>query len=118
MNKKDKLCITSGLLIGAINGLFGGGGGMVAVPVLQRGLNYNSKEAHATAIYIIAPVCIAGAIAYIVGGFAKLNLIIPVSAGSVVGGLTGALSLKKMPTVWVDAIFIAVMLAAGIKMLI
>ena len=33
----------AGLLTGAVNGLFGGGGGMVAVPLLKNMLGYDEK---------------------------------------------------------------------------
>jgi hypothetical protein len=118
MNKNDKLRVVNGLAVGAVNGLFGGGGGMVAVPLLEKSLGYTRKQAHATAIYIIAPVCLTGSFVYIFNGFAKLNLIIPVSLGSIIGGIVGAIILKKLPPKIVDIIFIIIMLAAGIKMLL
>ena len=54
--------LTAGALTGAVNGLFGGGGGMIAVPLLGKMLGYEDKEAHATAIFVIAPVCAASAL--------------------------------------------------------
>ena len=38
--------IAAGSLTGAVNGLFGGGGGMIAVPVLGGWLGYPEKQAH------------------------------------------------------------------------
>ena len=66
--------ILSGALIGIINGLFGGGGGMIAVPVLIGLLGYPQKEAHATAIAVIAPVCAVSAAAYVFAGCASPRL--------------------------------------------
>lgn len=109
--------ILCGILIGLINGLFGGGGGMIAVPVLTNVLGYPQKQAHATAIAVIAPVCAVSAISYIIGGFARLNLLIPASVGNVAGGLIGARLLGKLPTFAVELCFICVMLAAGIRMM-
>ncbi len=108
---------SSGLLIGAANGLFGGGGGMIAVPLLTGALGFSDKCAHATAILIIAPVSLASAIIYIIKGFAVASLVIPVSVGATLGGLTGALLLDKLPKKAVNIIFIAVMFAAGARML-
>ena len=109
--------ITAGILTGAVNGLFGGGGGMVAVPLLEKMCAYKDKEAHATAIFIIAPVCAASALVYIINGFAALDVIIPAAVGSVAGGLAGALMLNKCPKTIINYIFIAVMFAAGVRML-
>lgn len=105
-----------GALIGAANGLFGGGGGMIAVPVLERALAYPQKQAHATAIFIIAPVCAVGAITYILGGYAQADVVIPAAIGNTVGGLLGAKLLGKLPEIWVNLTFIVLMLAAGLRM--
>ena len=55
--------------VGFINGFFGGGGGMVLVPLLEKVLGCPVKKSHATAIAIILPVSLAGAITYIISGF-------------------------------------------------
>ena len=39
----------TGVAVGAANGLFGGGGGMIAVPLLSGVMGYEEKAAHATA---------------------------------------------------------------------
>ena len=36
--------LTAGILTGAVNGLFGGGGGMVAVPILKGMLGYEERQ--------------------------------------------------------------------------
>ena len=107
----------AGVLTGAVNGIFGGGGGMVAVPLLSKMLGFDEKQAHATAIFIIAPVCVASAIIYIINGYADLDVIIPASLGTVAGGFLGAYFLSEFSTKAVNYIFIAIMFAAGIRML-
>ena len=107
----------SGLLIGAANGLFGGGGGMIAVPLLQGALGYSDKCAHATAILIIAPISVASSVIYIIRGYAIAELVIAVSVGATLGGLIGARLLGLLPQKAVNIIFIAVMFAAGARML-
>lgn len=91
---------------------------MIAVPLLSGAMNYREKAAHATAILIIAPVSLAGAIAYIISGFALPEVVIPAAVGMTAGGAAGALLLKGLPLAAVKAIFVAVMLAAGIRMVI
>ena len=118
MGKINKKAVWGGLGLGAINGLFGGGGGMIAVPVLSDVLAYPRKQAHATAILIIAPVCAISALTYILYGFIDLFIIIPAALGNVAGGLLGAEFLGKLPKFWVDAVFIAVMLVAGVRMVL
>ena len=109
--------ITAGVLTGAVNGIFGGGGGMVAVPLLSKMLGFEDKQAHATAIFVIAPICAASAVIYIINGYAVLDVIIPAAIGTVAGGFVGAYSLSKFSSSAVSYIFIAIMFAAGIRML-
>ena len=115
---KAKRHIFGGMLIGLVNGLFGGGGGMIAVPVLSKFSGYGQKQAHATAIAVIAPVCLVSSLGYIFGGWALPGIIIPAALGNVAGGAVGALLLGKLPPAVVSACFVAVMLAAGIRMMI
>ena len=119
MNAKSKNFkrVLAGWLTGAVNGLFGGGGGMVAVPILKNMLGYDEKRAHATAILVIAPVCLVSSITYIVNGYFIPSIVIPAAIGTAAGGMLGALMLDKLPTGIVNAVFIAVMIAAGVRML-
>ena len=110
--------ICGGALTGAANGLFGGGGGMIAVPLLAALPGYTQKSAHATAIAVIAPVCAVSAVFYLFGGFASADVIIPATLGNVAGGMIGAKLLGKLPSVVVNVLFLTVMLAAGIRMMI
>ncbi len=116
--KKNFKGILCGLLTGAVNGLFGGGGGMVVVPLLKNMLGYEEKRAHATAILVIAPVCAASAVTYIVNGYFDAGIIIPAAIGSVAGGFLGALALNKFPEFIVNIVFITVMLVAGVRMIL
>ena len=107
----------AGALTGAVNGIFGGGGGMIAVPLLSGLLGYEERQAHATAIFVIAPVCLASAIIYIINGYAVPDVIIPTAVGTVAGGFVGAYSLSKFSSSAVNYIFLAIMFAAGVRML-
>ena len=118
MKKKDKRAILGGLAVGGINGLFGGGGGMVAVPMLTGVLGYGQKQAHATAIFVIAPLCAVSVITYVINGYVDLSVVVPATVGNVVVGLLGAKFLGKLPKLFVQLTFIAVMLVAGIRMIV
>ncbi len=118
ISKKSIQRAGTGLLTGAANGLFGGGGGMLAVPLLTNLLGYDEKNAHATAILLIAPVCAISALVYIINGYFSASVAIPASVGSVAGGILGALALNKLPVLIVNILFVAVMLAAGIRLMI
>ena len=89
-------------LIGCVNGFFGGGGGMLCVPFLEKTAGLPTKKAHATAIAVIAPF---PQLWYSVGGVTA-------------GGIAGALLLKKLPSWLVGGVFALMMMAAGIKLMI
>ena len=118
MNKNAKKAVLGGFGLGFVNGLFGGGGGMIAVPMLTGVLGYPPKQAHATAILVILPVCAVSAITYILHGFIDLQILIPATVGNVAGGLLGGALLGKLPKFWVNLVFVAVMLSAGLRMVI
>lgn len=110
--------IITGAAVGAANGIFGGGGGMIAVPLLSGMMGLGGRSAHATAILVIAPVCLASAVVYVVSGYASLPVIIPSAIGMTAGGVLGAKLLGGLPLSVVRLIFVAVMLAAGIRMVL
>ena len=115
--KQKIYAILTGVSCGVINGVFGGGGGMIVVPMLTYLLKYEEKYAHATAILIILPLSIVSSIFYISFGNLELGLLLPVGVGVVAGGTAGALLLSKLSSKWIGIIFSLVMAAAGIKML-
>ncbi|MBQ8882418.1 MAG: sulfite exporter TauE/SafE family protein [Clostridia bacterium] len=119
MNKicKKGLTVIVALLIGFANGFFGGGGGMLLVPLLDKGLGCSVKKSHATAVAIILPVSLAGAITYIINGFAPVLETVITTGGCIAGGVVGALLLKKLPSGVVGIIFSLFMLASAVKLI-
>lgn len=93
--KKKAAMILAGLFIGAVNGLFGAGGGMLAVPCLTYIGSLDEKSAHATAIALILPLCLVSSIAYGVGASFENGVILPTVLGVTIGGILGACLLKN-----------------------
>ena len=113
---KEKFVMSiSGVFVGAINGLFGGGGGMIAVPILSLVLKKPTRVSHATAILIILPITIVSMIIYLVKGYFEPIETVVVGAGVVVGGLLGALLLGKLKSKVIGLIFSVLMLIGGIR---
>ncbi len=110
--------VMAGALAGFFNGLFGGGGGMIIVPMLIHLLACPQKKAHATAILIILPLSIVSGLFYLSFGVLNVNVAIPTGIGVVLGGIAGALLLSKLSSKWVLIIFSVVMAVAGFKMLL
>lgn len=108
--------ILLGGAVGAANGLLGGGGGMIAVPVLERFLP--SRAAHATAIALILPCSALSAAVYLFAGRIPFGIFLPVCIGVTAGGLFGARLLSRLSVRAIDLLFGALMLAAGVRMLL
>ena len=66
VNKKCFNAFT-GIAVGICNGFFGSGGGMIAVPMLEKG-GSEAKKAHATSIAITLPLSIISGLVYFKGG--------------------------------------------------
>lgn len=119
MKKIKKLHIAVfGAIIGVINGLLGGGGGMIVVPVLTKFFGFNQKEAQATAIFVILPISIASSIIYITHNSINFSNSWPAILSIIIGGVGGALLLNKLDNKVVRVIFIGLILISGVMMLI
>ncbi len=120
MGKKLKYALLAlfGALTGFVNGFFGGGGGMICVPLLIYAVKEPVKKAHATALLIILPVSLVSAIFYFSFGSLDLEVLLKSGIGVVAGGVLGALLLSKLSNDIIKLVFSAVMLAAGIRMLL
>jgi hypothetical protein len=117
--KKNLIIVLPALLVGFINGFFGGGGGMLAVPLLTYVLKLEQKKSHATAIAIILPLSLLSATLYFIIGNISYSPAIPfTSLGVLAGGIAGALLLKKISNKNLSFIFYLLMIAAGIYMVV
>ena len=116
MQKGKGKSVALGMGIGATNAVFGGGGGMLAVPALRL-LGHQEKQAHATAIAVILPVSALSFLWYFLGGMYDVNVLIPTAIGTVLGGLLGAKILGLLPQKAVAYVFAALQLLAGLWML-
>ena len=108
----------AGCAVGAVNGVFGGGGGMIVVPLLTGVGKKPPLVAHATAILVILPVCIASAAVYFANGWFDAELFVAVSIGMLAGGIAGAKLLGAVSPAAATLVFAAVMFAAGVRMLV
>lgn len=109
--------VACGVAVGAANSLFGGGGGMIAVPLLQK-TGLMEKRAHATAILLILPISLLSFLLYAMQGFYRPSVLIPTSLGVTAGGFLGAKLLGKMPDKAVRLVFAVLQMAAGVFLLL
>ena len=80
----------AGTAAGLANGLFGGGGGMVFLPILSRWGGLSQRKLYATCVGVIFPVCLVSAAVYLFRGELSLLAALPYLAGGLVGGWIGS----------------------------
>ncbi len=105
--------IACGGVVGVANSIFGGGGGMIAVPMLSK-TGLDEKRAHATAILVILPVSLLSFLLYAVKGTYDFSVLIPTALGVTIGGVLGAKLLGNLPTKAVNLAFAFLQLIAGL----
>lgn len=105
-----------GLVTGCTNGLFGSGGGTIAVPAMVLLLGADDHKAHATAISIILPLTIISAFFYINNHFVDWKLTLNVTLGGIAGGFIGAKLLGICPANILRKVFAAFMILAAFRM--
>lgn len=105
--------VVCGTVVGMANSLFGGGGGMIAVPLLTK-TGMDERRAHATAILVILPVSLLSFLFYFFRGLYDFSVLIPTAIGVTVGGSIGAKLLGKLPIKTVNLLFAVLQAAAGV----
>ena len=103
---------------GLANGLFGGGGGMVFLPILSRFGKLEQRKLYATCVGVIFPVCAVSAGVYIGRGGVALTAALPYVAGGLIGGALGGKLYGKVSTKFLKWLFAAFLFYAGVKYLL
>ncbi len=115
--KKKWLSVVAGVVSGFLNGLFGSGGGVVAV-MLLRPLLGDEKKAHASATLMILVLSVVSLALYAIYGQVEWADGLSFVPGGLVGAVLGAKFLKDVKTDKLKKIFGAVLVLSGAVMLI
>ncbi|MBE6990751.1 MAG: sulfite exporter TauE/SafE family protein [Ruminococcaceae bacterium] len=117
MNRTWKLRLT-GLAGGAVNGLFGGGGGMVLLPLLTRWCGVEPRRAFAGCVAVVLPLCALSAAVYGWRGALDWAAAWPYLAGGFIGGLIGGRVFEAVPVTWLRRLFAVFALYGGVRYLL
>ena len=112
INKKCFNALT-GIAVGICNGFFGSGGGMIAVPMLEKG--GSEAKAHATSIAITLPLSIISGLVYFKGGSLDFSQAVKFIPLGLAGAAVGAMLMKKLSNSLLKRIFGALMIIAGVR---
>lgn len=111
------LALALGLAVGVLLGLLGGGGSILAVPVLVYALGLPLSEAIPTSLLVIGVASATGAISGIRARMIEWRLAAVFAATGIVGTLVGSVLGAHLPESAVMIGFAAVMIVAGARML-
>lgn len=104
----------SGLCAGAVNGLFGAGGGMVLVPLLTAMSDLDETEIFPASISIILPICLVSLSVNMVNGLPWSDAL-PYLIGGGIGGVCAGIRGKKIPVKWLHRVLGVLILWGGIR---
>lgn len=118
MDKQRWQAIGCGLAAGAVNGLFGAGGGMLLVPLLQRFRLLEQRALFASALAIMLPMSMVSFGVYYLKGAVELGQALPYCVGGFAGGLIGGLVYRKIPTALLHRALGLLILWGGVRLLL
>ena len=102
---------------GAINGLFGAGGGMLLVPLLTLFSNIRDEEIFPTSVSIILPICVISLLFRAETVMTALHIGLPYLLGSIPGGLIAVYLSGRIPVKWLHRGLGILILWGGIRYL-
>ena len=114
MQTKWRYAIAGGLA-GIANGLFGGGGGSVLVPMLTGYCKLDQRRAFATSVAVILPLCALSAGIYLFRGGLDVKTALPYLIGGALGGWAGGKWFKGMKILWLKRVFGLLLIYRGVK---
>ncbi|MDR3724818.1 MAG: sulfite exporter TauE/SafE family protein [Terracidiphilus sp.] len=108
------LALLLGVLVGAVSGVVGIGGGILFVPALVWIYGMDQHKAQGTSLgALLAPVGILAFIEYYRKGNADIRIALLLAAGFLAGGYFGASWAQHIPDVLLRKVFALTLVAMG-----
>lgn len=113
-----------GLICGLLNGFFGSGGGVAAVPVIEYEQRRENpaipeeqaiKKAHASSVAVIFALSLTAAVAYYLSGGIDFKAAWSYIPFGIAGAVAGAIFLRKIKAEWLHRVFGALICAAAVR---
>lgn len=108
--------VLTGLFTGLLNGLFGAGGGLLAVPMLQK-CGLPARKAHATSLAVTLPLSVLSAVLLLTSGIqADVPSLLLTAAAGLPGAWIGARVLRRINPLLLKRIFGGVMIVSAVRL--
>lgn len=111
------IAVLIGLLIGAISGVVGIGGGILIIPALVWVFGMSQIRAQGTSLgALLAPVGLFAFLEYYRRGHADLRIAVLLGIGFLAGGYFGAVAAQHIPEAYLRRIFALMLVVVGARM--
>jgi uncharacterized membrane protein YfcA len=111
------VAVAAGLVIGALVGLLGGGGSILAVPALVYAAGQSLPQAVATSLLVVGITAVVALLPRLRAGQIAWRIALLFGAAGAATAFAGAAVNRLLPEDVVLALFAALMIGAGIRML-
>ncbi len=110
--------VVLGLCAGVLSGALGLGSGIIMIPTLVLLCSFGQKSAQGTALAVMVPMVLVGALRYWKNPEIEINTMIVglIIFGALVGVLVGTELASRLPNHILRKVFAAVLVIAAIKM--
>jgi uncharacterized protein len=110
--------VALGLLVGAISGLIGIGGGILTIPALVFLFGFSQHQAQGTTLaMLVPPIGLLAAWTYYSQGYVDLKVAAYICLGFFLGGPIGARIATHVPGAALERIFGVALLLISLKMI-
>jgi uncharacterized protein len=111
-----------GLMVGAVSSLLGVAGGELIIPILIFIFGADIKSAGTASVLIATPIVLVGIARHLLTGHFRSRsmlgyLVVPMSAGSLVGALAGGLAASWLPGDVLRIVLAAILAISALKLL-
>ena len=103
---------------GLANGLFGGGGGMVFLPLMSREKGLSARQLFATCVAVILPVCAVSAAVCLLRTDFDFLFALPYLIGGFLGGILGGRLYGRVSPRLLRWVFAGFLVYAGLRYLL
>ena len=118
MSKNGLRYALAGGAAGVVNGLLGGGGGAVLVPLLTGACGMEQRRAFATSVAVILPLCALSAGLYFTRGGLDWRQALPYLMGGTLGGWAGGRWFRGVHPLWLRRGFGLLLILGGARCLL
>ena len=109
--------VLAGFGAGAVNGLFGIGGGMILIPLLTMLTDWEDEKIFASSLSIILPICLVTLTATAFTGPIAWRDSIPYLIGSAAGGILAGFWGRKIPVQCLHKVLGLLIMWGGVRYL-